>query len=269
MPGAPSGRDGIMSHIRCDIGDARGGRVATVTVDDARRLNVLGSVAMTDLRRTLLGLGTDEALRAVVLTGAGTRAFIGGADIGEMATLSPATAEIFIAALHDVCAAIRALPVPVVARVNGYCLGGGLEVAAACDMRIAADNAVFGMPEVRVGIPSVIEAALLPRLIGWGRTCRLLYTGDTITAAEALAWGLLEEVVPAEALDGAVDAVLDSICSAGPNAIRAQKELMRQWEELPLADAVQSGVSAFARAYRSDEPGALMRRFLERKPRKG
>lgn len=258
-----------MTEIRCDIDDAKDGRVATVTVDDERHLNVLGRDAMTDLRRTLLGLGGDDALRVVVLTGAGARAFIGGADIGEMAALSPASAEVFIAALHDVCAAVRTLPVPVVARVNGYCLGGGLEVAAACDMRIAADNAVFGMPEVRVGIPSVIEAALLPRLIGWGRTCRLLYTGDTVTAAEALAWGLVEEVVPADALDGAVDAVVGSICSAGPRAIRAQKELMRQWEDLPLADAVQSGISTFARAYRSDEPGTLMRRFLERKRRKG
>ncbi|HJO75520.1 MAG TPA: enoyl-CoA hydratase-related protein, partial [Rhodospirillales bacterium] len=110
----------------------------------------------------------DGDLRAVVLTGKGEKAFIGGADISEMADLTPETAETFITGLHGASAALRRLPVPVVARIQGYCLGGGMEVAAACDMRIASESAVFGMPEVALGLPSVIEAALFPRLIGDG-----------------------------------------------------------------------------------------------------
>src|SRR6185503_218248 len=113
--------------------------------------------------------------RVVVLTGAGERAFIGGADINEMAELDEESARVFISQLHEACAALRNLPVPVIARISGYCLGAGLEIAASCDLRVAADHSTFGMPEVRVGIPSVIEAALLPRLIGWGMAARLIY----------------------------------------------------------------------------------------------
>ncbi len=254
-----------MTDIRCDIDDKGDGRIATLTVDNTAKLNVIGGSAMDELTGTLRELAGDEALRAVVLTGAGERAFIGGADIGEMAGLTPETATVFITTLHGVCAAIRALPVPVIARIRGYCLGAGLEVAAACDLRLADDTAVFGMPEVRVGLPSVIEAALLPRLIGWGRTSRLLYTGDIIDAAKAYDWGLVEEVTTAEELDAAVAAVAASICAAGPRAIRAQKELMRQWEGLMPAEAIEAGVATFARAFRNDEPGVYLNRFLNRK----
>jgi enoyl-CoA hydratase/carnithine racemase len=254
-----------MTDIRCDIDDKGDGRIATLTVDNTAKLNVIGGGAMDDLSGALRELGGDEALRAVVLTGAGERAFIGGADIGEMAALTPASATVFITTLHGVCTAIRALPVPVIARIRGYCLGAGLEVAAACDLRLADDTAVFGMPEVRVGLPSVIEAALLPRLIGWGRASRLLYTGDIIDAAKALDWGLVEEVTAPEGLDNAVAAVTASICAAGPRAIRAQKELMRQWEGLMPAEAIKAGVATFARAFRNDEPAVYLNRFLNRK----
>ena len=105
-----------------------------------------------------------------------------------------ASAEAFIARLHGACAAIRSLPVPVIARISGYCLGGGLEVAASCDLRVASEDSTFGMPEVNVGIPSVIEAALLPRLVGWGKARELVYTGLSISAAEAVSCGLVERV---------------------------------------------------------------------------
>src|SRR5689334_11003081 len=142
-----------------------------------------------------------------------------------MATLDEGGAREFITLLHRACDALRRLPVPVIARIEGYALGAGLEVAAACDIRIASENARFGMPEVKVGIPSVIEAALLPSLIGWGRTRRLLLTGETVDAATALRWGLVEEVVPPAALDMAVERSLDAILACGPRAIRLQKEL--------------------------------------------
>src|SRR5215472_2965553 len=144
--------------------DARG--VATVTVDNPARLNTLNTPVMTDLVAAVEELGTDEGLRAVVLRGAGERAFIGGADIDEMSTMDPDKARAFITLVHRSCDVFRRLPVPVIARIQGYVFGAGVEVAAACDMRVASTDAQFAMPEVRLGVPSVVEAALLPQLIG-------------------------------------------------------------------------------------------------------
>ena len=240
-------------------------RVGRVTVDNRSKLNILNSSLSRELRLAIRTLGEDPELRAIVLTGAGTEAFIGGADIAEMAALTPETAREFITGLHEVCRAIRDAPVPVIARIEGYCLGGGLEVAAACDLRVAADGSKYGMPEVRVGIPSVIEAALLPSLIGWGKTRELLYTGAMIDAGEASDCGLIDRLVAADELDRAVDEWLDGIVSAGPRAIRLQKELIRKWETLPLDQAIQAGVDSFAGAYETDEPTQRMTQFLNRR----
>ncbi len=165
------------------------GVVANVTIDNAAKLNTLGSQLMIEFVERVEALGGNDDLRAVVLTGAGDKAFIGGADIFEMARLDAASAEGFITLVHRSCDCLRALPVPVIARLNGYALGAGLEVAAACDLRVAASNAVFGMPEVKVGIPSVVEAALLPGLIGWGRTRELLLFGENIDARDGARLG--------------------------------------------------------------------------------
>ncbi len=253
-----------MTEIRLEV-ECRGeaGRVATVTVDNAAKLNILDPTGITALERAFDGLATDEALRAVVLRGAGERAFIGGADIRAMAKLEPESARAFITGLHRACDAIRRLPVPVIARIEGYALGAGLEIAASCDLRIAADNARLGMPEVRVGIPSVIEAALLPRLVGWGRARRLLYTGEMIDAVEAERWGLVERVVPSADLDAAVAACIAAILAAGPRAIRLQKALMRDWEDRSLSAAIERGIDAFANAYNTAEPRQRMERFLK------
>jgi enoyl-CoA hydratase/carnithine racemase len=247
-----------------------GGAVARITVDNRAKLNVLDSRLIGELRATFealaaQALATGPELRAVVLAGAGTRAFIGGADIGEMAALTPETARTFITGLHALCAAIQALPVPVIARIEGYCLGAGLEVAAACDLRAASAGARFAMPEVRVGIPSVIEAALLPRLIGAGRAQELVLTGREVAAEEALKIGLVERVVPAARLDGAVDDWLDALLAAGPRALAAQKSLARDWQELPLSKSIARSIDVFAQAFESDEPATMMRAFLERK----
>jgi enoyl-CoA hydratase len=153
----------------------------------------------------------------------------------------------------------------VIARIDGYALGAGLEIAAACDLRIASERAVFGMPEVRIGIPSVIEAALLPALIGWGRTRQLLLTGESIKAEEAQRWGLVERVVPAPGLDNAVDDMLEAILACSGNALRLQKELIRYWEDHSVAESVARGVVSFAEAWGSDEPRRLMREFLAAK----
>jgi enoyl-CoA hydratase len=246
--------------------DERGaaGRIATLTVANEGKLNILDPSLIAALERCACDLAGDDALRALVLRGAGDKAFIGGADIRVMAELDPAGARTFITGLHRACDALRSLPVPVIARIEGYALGAGLEVAASCDLRIAAEGAKFGMPEVKVGIPSVIEAALLPQLIGWGRTRRLLYTGETIDSATAERWGLVERVVPRADLDIAVEEWVAAILAAGSRAIRLQKSLMLEWEELGPAEAIQRGVDAFEDAYKTAEPRDRMARFLSR-----
>ena len=255
-----------MTEVRVEIED-RGetGRVATVTVDHLAKLNILDPAGIAALERTFDGLAVDNTLRAAILRGAGDRAFIGGADIRAMATLEPESARAFITGLHRACAAIRNLPVPVIARIEGYALGAGLEVAAACDVRIASGTARFGMPEVKVGIPSVIEAALLPRLVGWGRARYLLYTGEIIDATTAERWGLVERVVTTSDLDAAVETCVDAILAAGPQAIRLQKALIRDWERLNLDEAIARGVDAFAEAYTGPEPGERMAAFLTKR----
>ncbi len=241
--------------------DARG--VACVTIANAAKLNTLNRAVMTALIDAVAVLASEPTLRVVVLRGAGTRAFIGGADITEMATLDAGSARDFITLMHRSCDVFRRLPVPVIARIQGYTLGAGLELAAACDIRVAASDATFGMPEVRIGIPSVVEAALLPQLIGWGRTRELLLTGETIDAATAERWGLLAQVVAPEELDAAVERRIVSILACGPRAVSAQKALIQAWENLPMRDAIELGVDCFAASWDSDEPARMMGGFLD------
>jgi len=251
--------------IQTVLQERAGGRVALVMIANPAKLNALSVAAIEQLTAAMRGLAADDDLRAVVITGAGTKAFSGGVNVEDLGAATAATAREGITRLHLCITAVRECPVPVIARVNGYCIGGALELAAACDLRIAADHARFGMPEVRLGIPSVIEAALLPRLMGAGRARWLLLTGELIDAAEALRWGLVERVVDAGALDAEVDHALDAILAGGDAAIRAQKRLNRAYEELPLAQAVSLSIDEFARAYASGKPRRLMADYLRRK----
>lgn len=217
----------MTARIATELDERPEGLVARITVGDPDGLNVLNIAAMGELAAALRALAADPALRVAVLAGAGERAFIGGADIAEMAARGRDGAGEVVAALHGVCAAIRCLPVPVVARLEGWTIGAGLAIAAACDLRVAAGGALFAAPEVRMGIPATAAAALLPPLIGWGRTRRLLLTGEPIDAATALAWGLVEEVVPAAELTRAVARVVGEVLAGGALAIRQQKALLR------------------------------------------
>ena len=251
--------------VQCD---ERG--VAVVTIENAAKLNTLNTAVMTELIAAAERLSRDHAMRVVVLRGAGERAFIGGADIFEMAGLDPGAARRFITLVHRSCDVWRRIPVPVIARIQGYAFGAGVEVAAACDMRVASADAQFGMPEVRLGVPSVVEAALLPGLIGWGRTRQWLLTGETIDAARALAWGLVEDVVPPLELDQAVGRLVAAVLAGGPRANRLQKALISTWEELPPREAVQRGIDSFASAWEDEEPTRLMASFVaQRQSRKG
>jgi enoyl-CoA hydratase len=254
------------SQVEMRLDESRGGLVAVITIDNASRLNAMHSALMDEFVDTLSPLATNADLRALVLTGAGDKAFIGGADIREMSALANAEdGRAFITRLHRCCDAIRAIPVPTIARINGLTLGGGLEMAAACDVRIAGESAVFGMPEVKLGIPSVIEAALLPMLIGWGRTRQILLFGENFSAQEARSWGLVNELVSDGDLDDAVGRWLDQLLSCSPGAVRLQKQLIRSWEDLPLRAAIEAGIASFEAAVRSGESAAAMGDFLERR----
>ena len=239
--------------------------VVRLTICNAGSLNILGTPAINGVREGLQTLAADREIRVLVIAGQSEKSLIGGADIKEMAKLDQASAEKFITGLRDLCEAARAFPAPVIARMPGWCLGGGLEFAAACDFRIAAHDAHFGMPEVRVGIPSVIHAALLPRLVGWGRARWLVMTAENIDAPTALAWGLIDVVAAEGGLDAAIEKTVNMLLECGPEALRAQKALLRQWEELPLKESVDLSIPVFGQSFLTGEPQRLMQGFIDRK----
>ncbi|MDF1792629.1 MAG: enoyl-CoA hydratase-related protein [Thalassobaculaceae bacterium] len=230
---------------------------ARVTLNRPDKRNAMSSGVAAELTAALLSLSDDEDLRVVVLSGEGP-SFCAGADVTELAALTPETAESFIRGLHAAIAAAMACPVPVIAAIRGACVGAGLELVAGCDLRIATHDARFSMPEVKVGIPSVIEAALLPRMIGRGKASRLVLTGETIDAKTAYEWGLVEELVSDDDLMFRAGALAAEIAEADPAAIRAQKRLIRAWDDLTIDQAVEASVREFADSYRTDAPRARL-----------
>jgi enoyl-CoA hydratase len=253
-----------MLNPHCGV-DRDGRGVVRLTICNAGSLNILSSAVTDGVREGFEKLARDRDIRAVVLAGQSEKSMIGGADIKEMAKLDQRSAEAFITRLRDLCEAVRHFPAPVIARLPGWCLGGGLEVAAACDFRVAAHDAMFGMPEVKVGIPSVIHAALLPRLIGQGRARWLVMAAENIDAPTALAWGLVDAVAKPAGLDAAVEHTVKALLECGPEALRTQKELCRRWEEMPLSEAINFSVAEFGKSFLTGEPQRMMQGFLDRK----
>ena len=242
----------------------RRGGVARCTLDRPP-LNLLEPGLIAALRAAFVELASDASVRVAVVTGAG-RAFTAGMDVRVLRDLDPAGATALITSLHDAIDAVHRAPFPVVAAVNGHALGAGFELALACDVRVAAETATLGLPEVRVGVPSVIQAALLPPLVGPGRAAELLLTGVTISAEQALGWGLVNKVVGREALDEAVEVTVSAITACAPQAVRLQKALILRWRESALTDAVRAGIPAFAAAYGTGEPLEGAAAFLEKRP---
>jgi enoyl-CoA hydratase len=242
---------------------AREGAMARVTLERPP-LNVLTPALIEALGRAFRELGADPGLRAVVLAGSG-RAFSAGVDVGAMRDLDVAGARALIGGLRATIRALEEVPVPTIARLHGHVLGGALELVLACDLRIAAVSCRLGMPEITVGIPSVIQAALLPGLIGWGRTAELLLGGQPLDAREAERWGLVNRAVEEPALDGEVDAWVERLCALPPDAVRLQKALLARWRRLDLDTAVALSTDVFARAYATGEPRRSMQAFLDRR----
>ena len=252
-----------MARISVNIETRPEGRIAWVTLENAAKANCLTSALVGEMETAFRDLANDDALRLAVLTGEGDRSFIAGANLQELRHFDEAAARTYITALTRANKAIRDLPVPVLARVNGACMGAGLEVAVSCDIRIASDNARFAMPEVLFDLPSVVEANLLPRLIGWGRTSWFLYRGDAIDAATALDWGMIERCVPAAELDEAIAETVDCMMANGPVGMRQQKKLMRDWERMSTDDGIHAGIDSLAKAFRNGNPGQRMSKFLD------
>jgi enoyl-CoA hydratase/carnithine racemase len=239
----------------------RDGGIARIFLNRREKVNALNSPLLESLATELERLAKDERLRVAVLAGRG-KVFCAGADVAELAALNASTASAFVGRVHRVCAALRALPVPVVARLHGVVIGAGLEIAAACDLRIAAKGTRFAMPEVKLGIPSVVEAALLPRLIGSGRAAWLVLTGEAIDAERAYDWGLVEELT--DELDQTVGRVVQSLVAADRRALQQQKALLQLWEEAPLARSIDASLARFAEAYAGGVPPALRRHTISR-----
>jgi enoyl-CoA hydratase len=253
------------------------GTVTTVTIQRPDKLNALNARVIAELTQAFQGLidqaGRAEApsaaeesaeVRVVILTGAG-KAFVAGADIAEMASMTSVEAKRFADAGHALCARIEAAPFPVIAAVNGFALGGGCELALACDFIYAAEGAKFGQPEVNLAvIPGFGGTQRLVRRVGAARARELIYTGDQITADQALAAGLVNAVFPAaELLLRARDTAL-KIASRGPLAIAAAKRVMRCGENIDLSAACELEAQAFAGLFGSEDQRAGMKAFLEK-----
>ncbi len=242
-----------------------GGRVARLTLSNPKKLNALSPALVAALGARAGELASDEALRAVILAGSGERAFAAGADLDALAGLDAGSGRAFITGLHQAIDAVRRIPVPVVAMLRGPCLGGAMELAAAADIRVADETLICGMPEVRVGIPSVIEACLLPRLVGWGKAAELVLTGESIGAEAAERAGFVQRLAAPGELEAETWRLVDAILAAGPGAVRAQKRVLRGWETLAEPDAIRLSIDEFAAMFPTGEPAAYIRPILERK----
>jgi len=248
---------------------AREGAVATVTVNRPTVLNALNAETVASLTAVLGGLAHDVDVRCVVLTGAGDRAFIAGADINEIAGLTPVEARAMSDAGHRLCALIEDLGKPVIAAVNGFALGGGCELAMACTLRIAAATAKLGQPEIGLGIiPGFGGTQRLPRLVGRGRGLELLLTGASITADEAWRIGLVNRVVPPEALADEVNRLAATLARQAPAAVRLMLETTHRGLDMSLGEASVYEAMAFGLVNGTDDAREGTRAFLEkRQPR--
>ena len=243
--------------------ERRGGG-AWVTLDRPP-LNLLVPDLLRALRDAFQELVRDPTVRAAVITGAG-RATTGGMQVQVLRELDPASAKALISLVHEAIHAVHEAPFPTVCMVNGACLGAGFELAMACDMRVASAAATLGLPEVRVGVPSVVEAALLPGIVGPGRAAEILLTGEPVTAQQALEWGLVNRVVPPAELRAATAELVDKILACAPSAIRIQKELIIRWRNTDQRTAIEYGINAFAQSYATGEAREAQQAFLDKRP---
>lgn len=239
--------------------------IATLSMDGRTHLNLLGPGVFRDLRESVEQCGDDPAVRAIVLCGAGERAFSAGVDLREMKDLNPRTAGQFIRNLHRAARSLLDVRVPVVAAIQGPCLGGALELALAADIRIASADAIFGLPEVRVGLPSVIEASLLPPTVGLGRARKMLLTGEIVDAGEAYRIGLVDEVVASDVVHERATATAREFLGMARPVLASQKDIVAKWLELGEAESAEYTIKVFALGFATPYPHEAMTAFLEKR----
>ena len=236
--------------------------VATLTIDRPKALNALNSEVLAELEAAVDGLDLNE-IRCLIITGAGEKSFVAGADIGEMSSLTKAEGEAFGRKGNDIFRKIETLPIPVIAAVNGFALGGGNELAMSCDIRICSENAVFGQPETGLGItPGFGGTQRLARLVSPGYAKQLLYTAKNIKAPEALRIGLVNAVYPQEELLPAAQKMAQTIAANAPIAVRASKKAVDEGLEKPMDEAIVLEEKLFGDCFETADQIEGMRAFL-------
>ncbi|MFQ5896378.1 MAG: enoyl-CoA hydratase-related protein [Nitrospinota bacterium] len=242
------------------------GPIATLTVNCPKVLNALGPATMAELEAAFLHFGESESLRVLVLTGAGEKAFVAGADIGVLSALGPASARAFSAGGNRIFGLLERAGKPSIAAINGFCLGGGLELAMACTLRIAAEGAKLGQPEVNLGlIPGYGGTQRLPRLIGKGRAFELILTGEMVGAEEALRMGLVNRVVPAERLMEEAKALARKLAGKSPATLHLALEAVHRGMESSLEEGLALESSLFGLACATEDMKEGTRAFLEKR----
>lgn len=249
-----------MSFVSCEVQD----RVAVLTIDRPKALNALNPEVLNDLRLAFEGIDQD-VVRCVILTGAGDKSFVAGADIASMSTMTKAEGEAFGRLGNDVFLMVENFPLPVIAAVNGFALGGGNELAMSCDIRLASENALFGQPEVGLGItPGFGGTQRLARVVGVGMAKQLVYSATNIKADEALRIGLVNAVYASDQLMDAARKLAGKIASNAPIAVRNCKRAINEGIELPIAEAVQVEERLFGACFETHDQVEGMSCFLSR-----
>ena len=249
-----------MSFVSCEVQD----RVAVLTIDRPKALNALNPEVLNDLKAAFEGIDQSE-VRCVILTGAGDKGFVAGADIAAMSTMTKAEGEAFGKQGNDVFLMVENFPLPVIAAVNGFALGGGNELAMSCDIRLASENALFGQPEVGLGItPGFGGTQRLARVVGVGMAKQLVYSATNIKASEALRIGLVNAVYAPDQLMDAARKLAGKIASNAPIAVRNCKRAINEGIELPIAEAVQVEERLFGACFETHDQVEGMSCFLSR-----
>ena len=242
------------------------GRIAIVTINRPEKRNALDGQVRCAFLGVIDGLARDPNVRAIIVTGAGDKAFVAGADISEFEGRTPVD-QFRVMKLPTIFDAVERCPKPIIAAVNGFCLGGGMELALACDIRIASRGAKFGQPEVNLGIiPGGGGTQRLPRIVGLGAALRLILTGDLIDAAEAHRLGLVEEVVEGPALMERATQLAELIASKSPVAVAAAKEATRAAVSLPMSEGLKLETALFQLCFASEDKIEGVRAFMEKRP---
>jgi enoyl-CoA hydratase len=243
--------------------------IAYVTVNRPKVLNALNMATMEELRRAFHAIKQDAEVRVVILAGAGEKAFIAGADIGELARNNPVEAKAYTHQGQSVLNLIENCGKPVIACINGFALGGGCEIAMACTMRLASDNARLGQPEVKLGIiPGYGGTQRLPRLVGKGMAMQLVLAGEMISAQEAHRMGLVNEVVPAAELIARAEAIAQKIIANAPLAVQWAMEAVNKGMEMPLAEGLFLEATLFGLCSATEDKKEGTSAFLEKRPAK-